>query len=130
MIEHWLPHAGHFIGGAVCQFRLAVVLEGSKGAIIVSTVGEMAPHSVYLPGRSAAGVNRTRRDSDPFETIGFERLYETAVFKAERAYDNTCCGWIADITREQLDFAGYNDANAAAAGHRRLMLKWREMVGE
>ena len=101
----WMPHAGHFICGSSCRFRLNTYVNG----YIVSTVGEHVPAS--------------RPEHDSFEKIGCDRLYETMVFKAGR---NTCecgCG-LPRIDGSEVDFAGTNSAKEATANHMRLCYKY------
>lgn len=100
-----MPHAGHFICGAWCRFRLNTYVNG----YIVSTVGE------YVP----AG----KPESASFEAIGLDRLYETMVFKAEQS-THACCPF-QQTNGDNLDFRGYNDAGAAYKGHLAMVKKWQ-----
>lgn len=129
----WFGNAAHFICGDRCQFHLATQV----GRYLVSTVGEMWSE------RSSREINA--RHADPawlaeheqlkgdffdaaymkrfgFEEIGYQRKYETMVFKAGKPC--TCGCGIPKISGDSLDFAPYNDAKSATAGHMRLVKKW------
>ena len=96
----WQGHAGHFICADRCAFHMATTV----GEFLVSTVGEYRS-----PLRS--------KDSDPWEEIGYRRLYETMVFKvAGRQADG--CAEVADYS--EIEMEGYNDSESASAGHMRL----------
>lgn len=100
----WMPHAGHFIRGERCQFRLNTYVNG----YIVSTVGEF--------------VSSIKPTDAPFQNIGSNRLYETMVFHAKRS-EHKCCPYRA-MTGTDLDSAGYNEADAACKGHLEMVKKW------
>jgi len=99
----WMPHAAHFILGYRCQFVLATYV----GKYIVSTVGELL---------------NFEKGNDKFETIGYNRLYETMVFEAHKS-DLDCCHYVIDVSKE-VDMKGYNDAKSAYNGHMKLCNKW------
>lgn len=126
----WMPHAGHFILGNQCQFRLNTYVNG----YIISTVGEYVPDE---PVRRIFRESRKRRldlrgDAERaefgFEEIGCDRLYETMVFKAKRS-THQCCPYEMDNGSE-LDFQGYNDAPAAYQGHLAMIKKWSARSGD
>ena len=99
----WMPHAGHFICGHRCQFRLNTYVNG----YVISTVGEL-PDMLEKDGR--------------FSEIGRNRLYETMVFRAaESGY--ACCPYDAIISEEK-DFKGYMTADDAYKGHLELCEKY------
>jgi len=98
----WMPHAGHYIRGGECRFRLCTCV----GRYIVSTVGE-------LPSRA---------DAREFEPVGCGRLYETMVFRAVKS-KNGCCPYEME-TPSEVDFRGYNDPRKARIGHMELCRKW------
>lgn len=103
----WMPHAAHFICGHQCRFKLATYV----GGYIVSTVGE-------LP-------DPRKPDSREYEDIGYQRKYETMVFQAAPQNPKyTCCPFSIINAGDGVDMAGYNDANAATAGHYALCEKW------
>ncbi len=123
----WMPHAGHFVCGNECRFRLNTYV----GGYIVSTVGEYLPDSAV---REILGdlrkLNLEGRGDDRqadflrkngFEKIGCDRTYETMVFKARRS-KNKCCPW--EVSGSELDYAPYNDADSAYEGHLKLCQKW------
>jgi len=97
----WMPHAGHFVCGHRCQFKLNTYV----GKYIVSTVGEM----VYDQNKG-------------FEEIGCDRLYETMVFKAVES-GNKCCPYEIKVS-DEVDFEGYNTPEEAYKGHLYLCDKW------
>jgi hypothetical protein len=66
----WMPHAAHFVGASSCEFRLATYVNG----YIVSTVGE------YIP-----------RGSYEVQNIGWNRKYETMVFKSRKSKEPGHC---------------------------------------
>ena len=101
----WMPHAGHFICGERCQFRLNTYVNG----YIISTVGEYKQSD--------------QKESDPFRTIGCDRLYETMVFKAVKS-KHKCCPY-RQKTGSNIDFRGYNDAAKAYNGHLAMVKKWQ-----
>lgn len=129
----WYGNAGHFICGAYCRFHLCTKV----GNYLVSTVGQYFPdsqvrellassRSIDLKGRGDA------READYMEKVGYQeigwdRTFETMVFLAGKicAEKGCACG-LPTIEGSELDFAGYNEAGAAAAGHLRLCRKWAE----
>ena len=90
-----MPHAGHFICGARCQFKLNTYVNG----YIISTVGELPKYD----------------KSEGFEEIGCNRLYETFVFRAIKS-KYVCCPYEQDSGNE-IDSKGYNTADTAYLGH-------------
>lgn len=124
----WMPHAGHFILGDQCQFRLNTRI----GKFIISTVGEYLPDShvreVYAKSRGIEleGIGDAR-ESDYLKKIGYEeigsgRKYETMVFKAKKS-ERKCCPWEMESASE-LDSKAYNEPNAAYEGHLRMCEKY------
>lgn len=104
----WMPHAGHFICGSRCEFKLNTYV----GGYIVSTVGEMP---------------KNPRDDSEYENIGVGRKYETMVFKAKKS-KHRCCPWV-QTSGHDLDFAAYNDAASATSGHMAMCEKWAKKGG-
>jgi len=100
----WLPHPAHFICAERCQFVLATEV----GGYLVSTVGEFVSNPIKV---------------GQFEEIGFNRRYETMVYKSLKS-ENLCCEYEADISSGDLDMNGYNSAKAAYQGHIALCNKW------
>lgn len=125
----WMPHAGHFILGSECRFRLNTYV----GKYIVSTVGEYLPDSavreIYNETRNLKlkGKGDARRvdfmKKNGYEEIGLDRTYETMVFKARKS-DDKCCPYRIIVEGGELDFAGYNKPEDAYKGHMRLCNKW------
>jgi hypothetical protein len=111
--EHWVwgGHAGHFICGDRCAFKLNTTVGKGKQKYIVSTVGEMM--DIHNLGNGK------------YEQIGYDRLYETMVFKAKiRKPLSLCCPYEAIVEEGELDFAGYNKVEDATGGHYKLCKKW------
>jgi hypothetical protein len=126
----WMPHAGHFILGSGCRFRLNTYV----GGYIVSTVGEYLPDSrvreIYAQSRGIKleGMGDAREydwlKKNGYEELGVGRTYETMVFKAQRSpKGEECCPWRM-VSGSNEDFGGYSDASAAYAGHLKMCAKW------
>lgn len=102
----WMPHAGHFILGRSCGFRLNTYVNG----YIVSTVGEL----------------KYPRDAEdaPDRPLGAgkDSLYETMVFKAKKSKEK-CCPY-QQVDGNTLDSARYKTAEAAVKGHHEMLAKW------
>lgn len=125
----WMPHAGHFIAGSKCRFRLNTYV----GGYIVSTVGEYLPDSstvreilaegrgIKLEGRGDERQNSWMQQAG-LEEVGSGRKYETMVFRARKS-NYKCCPYEM-VSGENLDFEGYNTPEDAFAGHYRLCRKW------
>lgn len=119
----WMPHGGHFILASRCSFRLNTYVNG----YIVSTVGELSRERLWDPKNTIIEnydllevEEKFKGHLKDFETIGFQRFYETMVFKAELCEHGwQCCPYDAIISK---DFAseGYNDPVSATEGH----IKW------
>jgi hypothetical protein len=129
----WFGSAGHLIVGHWCRFHLCTLV----GGYLISTVGE------YWPERSTREIhaevhdpkwlakNRQRKGDDfdhaymkrfGFETIGYDRKYETMVFRAGSPCECGC--GIPQIDGSEQDFAGYNEAADAARGHMEICERW------
>lgn len=129
----WMPHPGHLIVGQDCRFHLSTYV----GRFLVSTVGEYLPDSgtreILAKSRGIVleGIGDYRRadymKKIGYETIGYERLYETMVFKAIKHKGN-CCDWRQESGSE-LDFEGYNESKEATKGHMKMCLKWSKKNG-
>ncbi len=132
----WFGHAGHLVVGDKCRFHLTTKV----GRYLVSTVGEYWPErssreihaKVYDPKWLAENQHLKGDEFDHaymkkfgFETIGYDRKYETMVFKAGKACSSKECGCgLPEINGSELDFLGYNNATDAATGHLKLCNKW------
>jgi hypothetical protein len=132
----WFGHAAHFICGPWCRFHLATQV----GDYLISTVGE------YWPEREVREIHAEHYDADwwrenrhlkgghydaaymkrfGFMEIGYQRTYETMVFRAGLpcTIESCACG-LPGISGSELDFAAYNKAGDAAAGHMLMVEKW------
>lgn len=99
----YMPHAGHFICGRDCGFRLNTYVNG----YIVSTVGELK----YGADNDAA----------PYRSLGglATDLYETMVFTA-RPSGRACCPW-EQTSGADLACRRYTTADEATAGHEAMV---------
>ena len=105
----WFGNAGHLCVSDQCRFHLATKV----GDYLVSTVGE------YYPSH--------KNENDGPETIGYDRLFETMVFKAGEPCSCGC--GLPTIDGSELDMDGYNDAGAANKGHLAMCYKWENKEG-
>ena len=134
----WFGHAGHLIVGSHCRFHLCTQI----GDYLISTVGE------YWPERAVREIHASIHDpawlvengklrGDTFdaaymnrfgyEEIGYQRKYETMVFKVSGkicVIKDCNCG-LPTIVPTELGFAGYNMAGDAANGHMAICEKWK-----
>ena len=101
LVNFMVTCKGHLCVSDFCRFSLATIV----GDYLVSTIGE------YYP----------RHDGE-MDTIGFDRFYETMVFKVGEDYDEGC--HCRAVISDELDFEGYNTAKDAYNGHLRLCQKW------
>ena len=128
----WMPHAGHFICGHMCRFRLNTYV----GRYIISTVGEMwserSSREIHAQVHDSNWLRENRHlKGDYFDAaymnrfgyqeIGCDRLYETMVFHAKKS-DAKCCPW--EMSGSEIDFEGYNKPEDAFTGHMKLCKKW------
>ena len=102
----WMGHAGHFILGKECQFHLFTEV----GGYIVSTIGELVLPEI--PGLK----------HEKFEDLGYNRKYETMVFKSRKS-ERLCCPYEMDKANE-LDFLPANNPDTATKNHYELCEKW------
>ncbi len=120
----WMPHPGHFCAAKDCRFFLNTYVNG----YIVSTVGEYWPDSAVRKifansrGKDIEGIgdyfDANYLNEFGYEKIGFDRLYETMVFKAESSDErDSCCPFRAYIRGGELVLKGYNDPTDAYKGH-------------
>lgn len=90
--------AGHFICADKCKFRRNSLLEYGDKKWIVSTVGAMPQSEVLRKIPEFCSENG-------FETIGYERYYETMVFEAEECTEKgSDCIYLDANVSEQIDF--------------------------
>ena len=123
--EIWMPHAGHFICGAQCEFRLTTYVNG----YIVSTVDEYVPDEgvrrIYREsrGRRLDLGGDAERNEFGFEDLGYHRKYETMVFPAKKSRLQ-CCPYRRKNVLE-LEMMGYNTPGAAYRGHLKMLTRYR-----
>lgn len=116
----WFGCAGHFICGQWCRFHLTTQI----GNYLISTVGE------YVHPRHSQGSenieNKWLKKNWPGEDIGYNRKYETMVFRITNIKcNNEKCGCgIPGIDPSELDFRGYNLAGDAMQGHIEMCYKY------
>lgn len=125
----WMPHPAHFICSSDCKFFLATKI----GKYIVSTVGEYFPDSeireIFANSRGVIleGKGDARRadymKKIGFEDIGYNRKYETMVFKARKGITCKVCPFVIDGGSD-IDFCSYNEPNEAYEGHLKMCKKW------
>lgn len=114
----WFGFANHFICGMWCRFHMATQV----GYFIVSTVG-MFVHPMHGKGNEMDEAKWIAKNPNGGQ-IGSGRTYETMVFRAGKPCAEKGCGCGQPIIDgSELDFNGYNDANAATIGHRMMCLK-------
>lgn len=142
--EHWIwmPHAAHFILGDKCQFVMATYV---GGGYIVSTVGELwnersvrEIHArIHDPEWHAANnhlkgdpYDHAYRKHFGFEDLGWNRKYETMVFKAVKADIKKCpaCPYIIK-NGSNIDSDGYTNAGDAYRGHLKMCEVWSKKNG-
>lgn len=116
----WFGHAAHFICGRWCRFHMATLV----GPWLVSTVGEYVHPS--HSGGSARAEYEWLKKNHPGADIGWNRKYETMVFRAgEPCREKDCgCGLptLADATERAVGC--YMTAKEATEGHRALCAEW------
>ncbi len=125
----WMPHAGHFIGGSYCQFKLCTYVNG----YIVSTIGELK-----WPHRDECDADYYRRTFEALpwikplhlglpegvDTLGADpkSFYETMVFKARKSKE-LCCPYEME-TGSSVDSTRYATADEATRGHMDMLMTW------
>ncbi len=134
----WFGNAGHFICGQYCRFHLCTLVNGKY---LVSTVGQYFPDAnvrevlaesrgFNLKERGDAREYEWLEKNGGYEAIGYNRLYETMVFRVKDGKFCDCGCNLPRIIPSELDMESYNDARAASEGHMRLCKKWSERMGE
>ena len=135
----WYGNAGHFICGHWCRFHLCTKV----GPWLVSTVGQYWPERpvweiharVHDPVWLRANAHRKSDDFDHaymqrfgFEEIGYNRTFETMVFKAGPpcTADGCECGQPTLESGMELDAAPANTAGEATRNHLRLCEEWAQ----
>ena len=130
----YMPHAGHLIVARECRFHLNTYV----GDYIVSTVGEWWPSrasreihaSVYDKiwhenNRHLKGdtYDHAYMERFGFEDVGYDRKYETFVFKGGLGSRKSCCPYRV-IDWLEIDAKGSNDQFEARKIHDKMCLKW------
>ena len=115
----WFGNAAHFICGRWCRFHLATQV----GDFLVSTVGQLVHPKDSKGGEQADALYLVENPNGA--EIGYNRFYETMVFKAGPPCDAEGCNCGLPIPSDhgELDFEGYNDPGAATLGHRAMCLR-------
>jgi hypothetical protein len=122
---NWFGHVGHFICGRWCRFHLTTQV----GEYLVSTIGE------YIHPSDSAGSEVKEAEwlkkNYPGRDIGYNRKYETMVFKAGPPCNaKDChCGQ-PSIDGSELDSLGYNNAKDATEGHYLMCEKYDALQEE
>jgi|TARA_Y100000310_G_scaffold103241_1_gene101550 hypothetical protein len=137
----WMPHAGHFILGHNCRFRLCTYV----GKYIVSTVGELWQdttcqkiHAEVYDPKWYEENKHLKGDDWEFafkKEFGYfpigptkEELYESFVGIAKES-EQPCCKYEIDFEKD-CDFNDgerYATAKEAYEGHLALCEKWSRM---
>lgn len=100
----WYGAPGHFCGGKDCRFHLTTEI----GRFLVSTVGNYWPPSL-----------------NEMTEIGYERYYETMVFRFKGRCEEKDCGCGQPIILlADLDMVGYQTGGEACFGHMAMCDKW------
>lgn len=100
-------YAAHFIGASNCLFHRTTQI----GSVVISTVGDYRPFD--------------RDNPSSRKTIGLNRYFETMVFHS----DSVCpcgCG-LPEHNGHEFDFAGYQTAAEADAGHEAMCAKYESI---
>ena len=97
----WYGFPLHFICGARCRFHMGTKI----GKYVISSVGD------YF----------VKPDDEKPTEIGYNRLYETYVFKYAGPKKCGCC---PEIKPSEIDSASYNDPKEARKGHMKMCRKW------
>ncbi len=132
----WFGNAGHLIVSKYCRFHLTTLV----GKYLVSTVGQFWPEravreihaKVCDPKWFSENVHRLGDDFNfeymkkfGYENIGYNRKFETMVFKAGKVCsDKSCNCGLPEIDGENIDFCSYQTAAEANKGHLKICNKW------
>lgn len=109
----WFGCAAHFCCGRWCRFHLATQV----GKYLISTVGEYVHPS--MSGSSESTEEEWLKKNAPGADIGFNRKYETMVFKVGKLCGCGC--GLPSISGSEIDFAGYMTAKEATEGHYKFL---------
>lgn len=116
----WFGNVGHFIGGHDCKFHLCTQV----GKYLVSTIGEYMPP--YSQDPALKNMNKPFMSKEGWMQVGFNRFYETIVFKAGKVCnsDGCDCGYPAPKNWGELGMNGYQTAGEATRGHYQMCEEW------
>lgn len=125
----WMGHAGHFILGHKCRFKLCTYVKG----YIISTVGEYIPDNsiidIYHPefkhlkGDEKEHAYRVKYNCESIG-CGDKDKYETMVFKAKESEDKDSCCPYRIVVEDSFDERRYETAKEATDGHYELCRKY------
>ena len=123
----WLGNPAHFICGRWCRFHLATLI----GPWLVSTVG------AFVHPRNSGGSEKTEDEwlaaNAPGENIGYQRKFETMVFRAgKRCEAKGCDCGLPTLGGDGIELGciGANTAGDATKAHMQLCLEWANKKDE
>jgi len=115
----WFGLVGHFICGRWCRFHMATQI----GDHFISTVG-LYVHPRHSQGSEQAEIKFLAENPNG-EQIGYDRTYETMVFRAGLACTATDCDCgMPQIDGHELDYLPANSIKEAQDNHMMLCKKW------
>jgi len=103
----WDGFAKHFCGSRHCEFTMSTKI----GDFVISTVG-----AYNVPDYVGKSIIQPSKENKAWDSIGYDRWFETFVFKAEKA-DCPCCEWVANTSGGELDSLCHETADEARKGH-------------
>ena len=126
----WMPHAGHFILGNRCSFKMNTYVNG----YIVSTVGELMQEAYFSKMRKQSDWRSDvyldyimkdvpedwREYLSRFDCVGDTGFYETMIFKGIPRKDEdeaVCCPYEAVVVGSPFYEKRYNLPMDAFKGH-------------
>jgi|GEM_PF-3221239 hypothetical protein len=109
----WLGFAGHHICAERCLFHLTT----DVGRYLISTVGKFHPEMNQPP----------QRQLGPVDTVGHNRLYETAVFKKESDKLCSCGCGLPVINPMEIKMLPANDSGTATKNHMAMCREYGDM---
>lgn len=132
----WFGNAGHLIVSDNCRFHLCTKV----GKYLISTVGQYWPvrpvrqilAQSYDPKWLSKNIHLKGDYFDiaymerfGFQEIGYNRTYETMVFRAGKVCNRKGCKCgMPLINGSELDSEPYNDTKSATEGHMKMCRKW------
>lgn len=116
MKRQYFGNAAHLCVSDECRFHIATKI----GDWLISTVGDYVAPS-----------DEKKRGMDRYTEIGYNRKYETMVFRAAGGNSCACgCGLPEPDSLGEIDFAGYNTAAEANEGHEAMCQKYEALPME